>query len=130
MTARVEGADALAGSALAEVERGAGALDLDSPASVTMPPAGERDEWGGDDFALAIRGATKRWRKGQAPVLDGLELTLDPGSKTWVGGPNGAGKTTMLRIAAGLIDPDGGSVEVWGVSPRGNRARYQQLVSF
>ena len=36
----------------------------------------------------------------------------------------------MLRIAAGLIEPDKGRAEVWGIAPNENRARYQQLVSF
>jgi ABC-2 type transport system ATP-binding protein len=40
------------------------------------------------------------------------------------------GKTTLLRIAAGLIDAEAGRVEAWGISPRENRARYQQLISF
>jgi ABC-2 type transport system ATP-binding protein len=48
----------------------------------------------------------------------------------WVGGINGAGKTTMMRIAAGLIDPDEGTVEAMGITPLRHRVRYQQLVSF
>lgn len=36
----------------------------------------------------------------------------------------------MLRVAAGLIEPDTGRAEVWGVSHSENRTRYQQLVSF
>jgi ABC-2 type transport system ATP-binding protein len=79
---------------------------------------------------LALRGVTKRWSKGCAPVLDGLDLMLEPGTATWVGGRNGAGKTTMLRIAAGLIEPERGRAEVWGVSARENRARYQKLLWF
>ncbi len=79
---------------------------------------------------LAIRAASKRWRKDLPLVLDELNLTLEPGTTTWVGGRNGVGKTTMLRVAAGLIDPDSGRAEVWGVTARENRARYQQLVSF
>jgi ABC-2 type transport system ATP-binding protein len=79
---------------------------------------------------LRLHSITKRWRKDLPLVLDGLDLTLSPGSATWVGGRNGIGKTTMLRIAAGLIDPDGGRAEVWGVSPAENRTRYQRLVSF
>jgi ABC-type multidrug transport system ATPase subunit len=63
-------------------------------------------------------------------VLDGLDLTLEPGTTTWVGGRNGIGKTTMLRVAAGLIEADSGRAEVWGVAPHENRVRYQQLVSF
>jgi ABC-type multidrug transport system ATPase subunit len=77
-----------------------------------------------------LRNVTKRWRKDLPRVLDGLHLTLEPGTKTWVGGQNGVGKTTMLRIAAGLIDPDEGRAEVWGMSSGENRVRYQQLVSF
>lgn len=80
--------------------------------------------------ALSIRGASKRWQRDQAPVLDGVELRLDPGSSAWVGGINGAGKTTMMRIAAGLIDPDHGTVEAMGLTPLRHRMRYQQLVSF
>jgi ABC-2 type transport system ATP-binding protein len=79
---------------------------------------------------LRLRGVSKRWRKDQPPVLDRLDLALEPGTATWVGGRNGVGKTTMLRIASGLIEPDRGRAEVWGVSASENRARYQRLVSF
>lgn len=79
---------------------------------------------------LTLHGLTKRWRKDQSPVLDDVSLSLEPGTATWVGGRNGAGKTTMLRIAAGLIDPDSGRAEVWGVTAHENRARYQRLVAF
>jgi ABC-type multidrug transport system ATPase subunit len=79
---------------------------------------------------LMLRGLTKRWKKDQPPVLDDISLALEPGTTTWVGGRNGAGKTTMLRIAAGLIDPDQGRAEVWGVAVHENRARYQRLVAF
>jgi ABC-2 type transport system ATP-binding protein len=83
-----------------------------------------------DALPLAIRGVSKRWRKDQPPVLDELDLALEPGTATWVGGRNGAGKTTMLRIAAGLIEPERGRAEVWGVTVRENRVRYHRLVSF
>lgn len=79
---------------------------------------------------LRLLAVHKRWGKGGPVVLDGLDLSLEPGSMTWVGGRNGAGKTTMLRIAAGLIEPDEGRAEVWGVSAREHRERYQRLVSF
>jgi ABC-type multidrug transport system ATPase subunit len=79
---------------------------------------------------LVLDGVSKRWRGAPASVLHDVGLTLTAGSATWVGGRNGAGKTTMLRIAAGLIEPDRGRVEVRGVSPIENRARYQRLVAF
>jgi ABC-2 type transport system ATP-binding protein len=83
-----------------------------------------------DTGLLRVRGVSKRWRADLPPVLDGLDLTLEQGTKTWIGGRNGVGKTTMLRIAAGLIDPEAGRAEIWGFTARENRARYQQLVSF
>ncbi len=83
-----------------------------------------------DGAPLMLRSLTKRWRKDLPLVLDDLNLTLEPGTATWVGGRNGVGKTTMLRVAAGLIEADSGRAEVWGVSHRENRTRYQQLVSF
>jgi len=79
---------------------------------------------------LTLRGLTKRWRKDLPLVLDELDLTLSPGTTTWVGGRNGVGKTTMLRVAAGLIEADSGRAEVWGIAASENRARYQRLVSF
>jgi ABC-2 type transport system ATP-binding protein len=79
---------------------------------------------------LRMRGICKRWKRDQQPVLDELDLELRPGTTTSVDGRNGAGKTTMLRIAAGLIEPERGRTDVWGVTALENRARYQRLVSF
>jgi ABC-2 type transport system ATP-binding protein len=94
------------------------------------PAAGPRQQREPVAAPLRLHGVSKRWRKDLPLVLDALDLTLEPGTITWVGGRNGVGKTTMLRVAAGLIDPDSGRAEVWGMTARENRARYQQLVSF
>ena len=48
-------------------------------------------------------------------AVDGVDFTAADGCITGLLGPNGAGKTTTLRIAAGLIDADGGSVHVDGI---------------
>jgi len=63
-------------------------------------------------------------------VLENLELTLEPGSLTWVGGANGAGKTTLLRVIAGLISPTSGHVRVFGFHPERDRRAYQQRLAF
>jgi ABC-type multidrug transport system ATPase subunit len=80
--------------------------------------------------ALVLAGLTKRWQRRAAPVLDGLDLVLAPGTCTWVGGRNGAGKTTMLRVAAGLICAEAGTACAFGLDPRAQRVAYQRLVSF
>jgi ATP-binding cassette subfamily F protein uup len=46
---------------------------------------------------------------GAAPLLAGAELSVGPGERLCLVGRNGSGKSTLLKIAAGLIEPDGGS---------------------
>jgi ABC-2 type transport system ATP-binding protein len=59
-------------------------------------------------------GVVKRFAKTPKPALDGVSITIAPGQMTGLVGPDGAGKTTLIRILAGLIDPDSGQVEVLG----------------
>ncbi|MVO85383.1 ATP-binding cassette domain-containing protein [Streptomyces sp. p1417] len=43
-------------------------------------------------------------------VLDGVSLTASPGHRIGLIGENGVGKSTLLRVLAGVEEPDGGSV--------------------
>jgi ABC-2 type transport system ATP-binding protein len=58
--------------------------------------------------ALEASAIVKRFRK--RLVLDGAGMVLCRGEVVGLVGENGAGKTSLLRICAGLLDPDGGSV--------------------
>lgn len=78
--------------------------------------------------ALQLIGIRKSWR--DLTVLDGLDLVLAPGERAWVGGRNGIGKTTMLRIAVGLILPDAGKVNAYGLDPDDHRREFQRRVGF
>ena len=50
---------------------------------------------------------------GKTEVLKGIDLTIRPGEKVFIGGANGSGKTTLLRALSGII-PHQGQVFVDG----------------
>lgn len=62
--------------------------------------------------AVSCKGLTKRF--GAKTAVDHVDLEIPAGSFFGICGPNGAGKTTLLRMATGLLQPDGGIVEVVG----------------
>jgi len=47
---------------------------------------------------------------GGTPLLDGVDLLVGAGERVCLVGRNGSGKSTLLRIAARLVEPDGGTV--------------------
>jgi ABC-2 type transport system ATP-binding protein len=49
------------------------------------------------------------------PAVEALNLTIRAGEFYALLGPNGAGKTTTLRMVAGLLKPDAGSIRIFGV---------------
>jgi ABC-type branched-subunit amino acid transport system ATPase component len=51
---------------------------------------------------------------GAADVLNGIDLTVEPGRLTVLLGPNGAGKSTLLRCVMGLLKPSAGSIALGG----------------
>lgn len=54
----------------------------------------------------------------QVHALGPLELTVAPGEFVCLVGPSGCGKSTLLRIAAGLLRPSTGTLEIRTRSPR------------
>ncbi len=65
--------------------------------------------------ALVARDLTKTFAR---PAVDRLNLTVKAGELYALLGPNGAGKTTTLRLVAGLLHPDSGAIEVFGIDVR------------
>ena len=64
---------------------------------------------------LECKGLTKRF--GRVSALDEVELTIEPGRIVGLLGPNGSGKTTLIKLANGLLTPDGGYIAVCGTAP-------------
>jgi ATPase subunit of ABC transporter with duplicated ATPase domains len=57
---------------------------------------------------LAASGVTKF--HGANVVLADVDLVVPPGARVGLVGPNGVGKSTLLRLLAGTIEPDGGTI--------------------
>ncbi len=66
------------------------------------------------DPVASVAALTKRFAGQSVPALDAVSMRIEPGRMTGLVGPDGAGKTTLIRILAGLIDPDQGSATVFG----------------
>src|SRR6201996_6048459 len=77
--------------------------------------------------ALAVRGLTKRFDR---PAVDALDLTVRTGEFYALLGPNGAGKTTTLRMVAGLLKPDAGSVSILGIDALNDPVAAKQIMAW
>jgi len=55
-----------------------------------------------------------RYRRGEKPIFDGMDLCIERGKVTAIMGPSGTGKTTLLHIMTGQVLPDKGKVLVDG----------------
>jgi ABC-2 type transport system ATP-binding protein len=77
---------------------------------------------------LTIRGLRKAF--GGFAAVDGLSLEVRPGELYALLGPNGAGKTTALRMVAGLLEPDAGSIVVFGVDARAEPRAAKQVTAW
>jgi ABC-2 type transport system ATP-binding protein len=67
------------------------------------------------DAAIEARGLVRHF--GDVPAVDGIDLTVPPGSIYGFLGPNGSGKTTTIRLLLGLLRPDRGTISLLGGSP-------------
>jgi ABC-2 type transport system ATP-binding protein len=54
---------------------------------------------------------------GKRPLFEGLDLNLEPGNVYGLLGLNGAGKTSLLKLMAGALRPQGGSINAFGAEP-------------
>ena len=77
--------------------------------------------------ALEVRGLTKRFDR---PAVDALDLTIRSGEFYALLGPNGAGKTTTLRMVAGLLQPDSGSIAIAGIDALKDPVAAKQITSW
>lgn len=92
------------------------ATDVDTASSPARPTT------------LVLQGVTKRWA-GRA-VLDQADLVVERAVSASVIGHNGTGKTTLLRILAGLILPEEGTIALDGIRQEDDRREYQRRLGY
>jgi NitT/TauT family transport system ATP-binding protein len=78
---------------------------------------------------LSVRNLSKSYPNGESDeveVLDNISFEVHEGELLGILGPSGCGKTTLLKIIAGLLEPDEGQVLIDGkeVHPGHNRVGY------
>jgi len=65
---------------------------------------------------VRLEGVGKRFGSGP-PVIEGIDLAVEPGEFVSFIGPSGCGKSTLLRLIAGLAEPSAGTIVVDGMKP-------------
>jgi len=81
----------------------------------------------GSPPALELRAVTKVFQK---PAVDHLDLRVQAGELYALLGPNGAGKTTTLRMVAGLLRPDSGTISVFGIDALADPVAAKRLIAW
>src|SRR5881275_355285 len=72
---------------------------------------------------VTVQNLRKRYRRRDPWAVDGVTFDLQPGRAFGLLGPNGAGKTSVVKMIAGLLRPDSGSITLFGTEPGNPVAR-------
>ncbi len=88
-------------------------MRLDS--SIADAPPAIADPGATIELVASLAGVHKRY--GKTVALAGLDLDVRRGELLAVLGPNGAGKSTAVSLWLGLLEPEAGSVHLFGGSP-------------
>lgn len=78
---------------------------------------------------VRLKNVVKRFASAP-PALDAVSGSIEGGRITGLVGPDGAGKTTLIRMMTGLMLPDAGSVEVFGIDTRQDPAAIQRAIGY
>jgi ATP-binding cassette, subfamily C, bacterial CydC len=97
----------------ATVTAGRRVLDLIDRRAVVTDPASPVEP--PPSAAVAFESVTARYTPDGAPVLDRLDLRIEPGSRVALVGENGAGKTTVTNLLFRFLDPESGRVTIGGL---------------
>jgi NitT/TauT family transport system ATP-binding protein len=75
---------------------------------------------------IQFRAVGKRFASASAPVLEGIDLSVERGEFVSIIGPSGCGKSTLLKLVAGLSPCSSGEIQVNGMTP----VNAREIISF
>lgn len=82
----------------------------------------------GNTTAVEIKNISKSF--GRIQALDSVSFVFNQGEIFGLLGPNGAGKTTLVRILTTILDPDSGSVKLFGKDITKKRKRIREIIGY
>jgi ATP-binding cassette subfamily B protein RaxB len=81
--------------------------------------------------SVELRDVFYRYSSTDPIVLNGVNLTVDPGEHIAITGPSGGGKSTLVKLLLGLVEPDSGELLIDGLplARFGHRSYHDQVAA-
>ena len=79
-------------------------------------------------MSLNVQAISKKF--GQFHAVESLSFTIQPGEIVGFLGPNGAGKSTTLKLIAGCLSPDAGSIQLSGIDVQKEEVAYKKKIGY
>jgi len=79
-------------------------------------------------MSLNVQAISKKF--GQFHAVESLSFTIQPGEIVGFLGPNGAGKSTTLKMIAGCLSPDAGSIQLSGIDVQKEEVAYKKKIGY
>jgi ABC-2 type transport system ATP-binding protein len=83
-----------------------------------------------DVIGRDVRKTFRRDSGEKVDALNGVSIDVAHGTLTALVGPDGAGKTTLIRLAAGLMLPDGGHLKILGIDVASEPQEVQDRIGY
>jgi ABC-type bacteriocin/lantibiotic exporter with double-glycine peptidase domain len=88
------------------------------------PIEGERPFKENDPFSVELMGVVYNIPGTNKPIIKGVSLMITPGCTIQIKGDSSSGKSTLLRLIAGIVEPDNGAIYVNNVSLKSISLNY------
>src|SRR6267142_803948 len=99
-------------------------LEKPEPPAFPMPSQNEAEG------RVEVRDMSFRYASTDRPLLRNISLRVEPGECVAITGPSGTGKSTLLKLMAGLLQPECGDISIGGHSVCASRAAILGKVGF